>query len=81
MTLPFNANACRTAAAAALLLAGPISIPAQAQQDATAQEVEAYFQQIRQDAVEMIRAQELERITEWTAISPMVPCCRPASPC
>jgi hypothetical protein len=51
-----------TTATAALLATGPLQA---GQHEITAQEVEAYFQEVQEEASELVRAAELHRIVEW----------------
>jgi hypothetical protein len=51
-----------TTATAALLAISPLQA---GQHEITAQEVEAYFQQVQEEASELVRGDELHRIVEW----------------
>ena len=51
-----------TTATAALLAISPLQA---GQHEITSQEVEAYFQEVQEEASELVRADELHRIVEW----------------
>jgi hypothetical protein len=51
-----------TTAAAALLAISPLQA---GEHEITTQEVEAYFQQVQEEATEIVRADELHRMVEW----------------
>lgn len=53
----------RTSAAAAMLVL-PVTAHAE-QHEVTSEAVTAYFEQIREEATELVRAQELGRMVEW----------------
>lgn len=68
MTFPAHAPIAATVAALLLLSGGAMAQGGHPDRpDVAAEEIEAFFQQIRQEATEIIRSGEFERINEWTA--------------